>query len=459
MNIFFFLLILISDFLLSQEIPNEFLEFYKRKISMDSGKIWSQNSIFGPVRQINKNNKTDSLQIKSRFGFQIFSRARSFYGYGNFTFKKNFHGYLYSRVVNDPELFPRYSGIPRDISRIGFSSGETDYSGICFENEWLIFQFGRGRQSWGAGNDIQLALSENSNAYDFGMLDLDFGRLKVRYFNGFLESNSLFINRYITGRGVEWNNEKNILFGLSEIVIYSGKNRILDFSYLNPISTHLEIELNDKQNDIGTDNGNGVWQLSMDYLILKNLKMSFNFLLDEFVLDKIQKDKNKKSEGGYSLKLIYMPNAFYIDNPTNFYFSIIKVGTNAFKHEDGNNNFVHRDRPLGWVHGSDGREFKFGLNSFNEKHRIFINLSFGKRDLGVNSIIENPYSGYTNYSSDLFPSGDFEKISFLQLETQWWYKPYISFIGKLNHNKIEAHDNLSELNFGIDIYFPIQKIL
>ena len=69
--------------------------------------------------------------------------------------KNNFHGYLYSRVVNNPNLFERYSGIPRDISRYGFTSGETDQSGICFENEWLIFQFGRGRERWGAGNDIQ----------------------------------------------------------------------------------------------------------------------------------------------------------------------------------------------------------------------------------------------------------------------------------------------------------------
>ena len=40
------------------------------------------------------------------------------------------------------------------------------------------------------------------------MLDLDFGNLRVRYFNGYLETDSLFVNRYITGRGIEWNNKK-----------------------------------------------------------------------------------------------------------------------------------------------------------------------------------------------------------------------------------------------------------
>ena len=83
-------------------------------------------------------------------------------------------------------------------------------------------------------------------------------------------------------------------------MIYSGKNRVLDFSYLNPISTHLEIELNDKQNDLGTDSGNGIWQLSMDYL-LREVEISFNFLIDEFVLIKYKK-LNKNNEGDIHLK-------------------------------------------------------------------------------------------------------------------------------------------------------------
>ena len=93
MNIFYFIAVFASSFLVSQEIPNEFIEFYKRKILMDSGETWSQNTIFGPVRKINKENKSDSLIINSRFGTRIFSGARSVYGYGHFTFKKHFHGY------------------------------------------------------------------------------------------------------------------------------------------------------------------------------------------------------------------------------------------------------------------------------------------------------------------------------------------------------------------------------
>ena len=55
---------------------------------------------------------------------------------------------------------------------------------------------------------------------------------------------------HIIGRGIEWNNHKNIILSLSELVVYSGINRPIDFAYLNPLSSHLEIELNDRQNKI-----------------------------------------------------------------------------------------------------------------------------------------------------------------------------------------------------------------
>ena len=37
--------------------------------------------------------------------------------------------------------------------------------------------------------------------------------------------------------------------GFSETVIYSGENRSIDIGYLNPMSSHLEIELNNHSKD------------------------------------------------------------------------------------------------------------------------------------------------------------------------------------------------------------------
>ena len=66
------------------------------------------------------------------------------YAYGHLHLK-NISTDTFIGIVDNPNNFRRYSGVARDINRLGLS-GETDISGISFENEWMIIQFGRGRQ-------------------------------------------------------------------------------------------------------------------------------------------------------------------------------------------------------------------------------------------------------------------------------------------------------------------------
>ena len=443
--------------LYSQPIPNTFLEYKLMRYNFYIDQKWSDNSTFGYRRFEHKHSESDSLKISSRFGIFFTNNQKMLYGFGHFTYKENFHGYLHPRIVDDPEKFSGYSGIPRDIERYGFSSGETDISGIAYENNWMILQYGRGRQSWGAGDDIQLALSEQSNSYDYGMLDLDFEKLRVRYFHGYLESDSLYINRYITGRGIEWNNNTNFLIGLSEIVIYSGINRPIDFSYLNPITTHLEVELNDRQNSQGTDNGNGVWQLSLDYLFKGNLRLSLNYLFDEFILDNEQKRNGKGSARAHSFKLVYLlpknDNSYII-----YHFSTISVGTNTFRHEKGYNNFVQRNSPLGWQDGSDTREIKIGFNWLYKK-RMITDLDIGLKSSGEKNFIESLYEPYTDYLDEPFPSGEVENISFIFSKVQYWWKPNISSHIKLEFNDSDKLGNNFNWNIGFDIYYGVNKYL
>ena len=452
-----FIISIFCGILIGQEIPNEFYNFQKTRLFIDSGLNWENNTSFGPVRFKHFNTKSDSLIINARFGSSFFNDKKSIYAYGHFTYNKNFHGYLYPRIVDRPDLFRGFSGISRDIKRGGFSAGETDLSGISYENNWMIIQFGRGRQSWGTGNDIQLAISEQSNAYDYGMLDLNFNKLRTRYFHGYLETDSSNVNRYITGRGLEWNNHKNLLIALSEIIIYSGVNRPIDFSYFNPMSTHLEIELNDRQNNLGADNGNGVWQLSFDYLLKGNIRITGNYLFDEFILDQEQRDEEKASAKAFSYKLRYTP-VLTEDSFLSFHASIISVGTNTFKHENGNNNFVQRNRPLGWVIGSDSREIQIGIN-WLYRNNIISSLRTGSRLIGEKNLINNLYGPYTDYSNEPFPSGSIEEIYFGSAILQWWYKPNISIISECEIKNSNKKGNNIEFSFGIDIFYGISTKL
>ena len=74
----------------------------------------------------------------------------------------------------------------------------------------------------------------------------------------------------------------------------------------------------------------------------------------------------------------------------------ISVGTHTFKHEDGNNNFVQRNDPLGWHIGSDSRERKVGLNWFYQ-NKVLTSINMGIRNIGENNFINNLYGAYIDY--------------------------------------------------------------
>ena len=446
-------LILIS-FTLSQDIPKEFYNFKVHKLLFDTGVNWEKHTLLGSIRYQDYEKfviNPDSLHISLRMGIYNINESLSIYGFSRFIYQKYFYGYLYSRIVNDPNAFERYSGLPRDISRGGFNSGETDLSGIGFQNNWFYAQLGRGRESWGSGDDINIALNEDSPGYDYFMFGSNYGNLRVKYIHGFLETNKNNINRYLVAKGLEYSNLNSFLVSLSEIIIYSGYNRSLDFGYLNPISSHLEVELNERLNSLGTSNANAIWQLSIDCLLRKNLRFSGNFIYDEFVLDKVEKDTGKENGKGYSYRLSY--NIIKTKkNNVNIFFSMINIGTPTMRHEIGDNNFVQRNKPLGWKNGSDGKESILGVNFFNEK--IFYNISLSSKKIGSESIIYRPYERYEDFISGKFPSGNVERTFSLFSDLEYWWKNILS---TSIHMNIVRYDNIEEqisFKFGFHLFFP-----
>ena len=221
----FLIIILFQSFLVfAQTIPRDYYPYQSRKFLYDTGKDWESLTVFGPIRfkSITKKelkNLSPSNSFNGQIGFDIKNDFYSLHGYGHFYYN-DYYGYIYPTIVNNSY---QASGINTSII-----NGFDNHAGIGFENSWAILQIGRGKESWGAGSDIQLALSENSGTYDYFLLASDYGRLRVRYIYGFLENVQKNINRYITARGFEWTNEKTLIIGFSETVIYSGENRSFD---------------------------------------------------------------------------------------------------------------------------------------------------------------------------------------------------------------------------------------
>ena len=221
----------------SNEIYSSTFLALQNKIQSNYFKINNYNSTFGPLRYDSVSTlEKDSILYSYQFGYEnafkdINRLGKGMSFGGTIFFDDKLYCFLNARIVSNPYLFPNFSGISRDIKRYGFNSGETDLAGIGYQNGDYIIQIGRGRQSWGAGNDIQLALSESSAPYDYFMYQVNKKKINARYFHGYLERVEGF-NRYINGRGIEFSDNNGLTVGFSEIVVYSGLNRSVDISYL-----------------------------------------------------------------------------------------------------------------------------------------------------------------------------------------------------------------------------------
>lgn len=447
--------------LLSQEIPQDYHKYKLDRFVIDYENNFADISTFGPIRYKNITKKdtsdTKAFSYLSKYGIGFRNNSYSMSLSGKYLLNNYFYGYHYSRVVGEPFDHERFSGLAQNNSRLGLNSFETDLSGIGFNNDWLIVQIGRGRQSWGAGNGIQLALNELSNPYDYLMLNVDLGQIRARYIHGYLESDSMNYNRYITARGIEWTNNKTLVFSLSEVVIYSGIGRPLDFSYFNPFTTHLEVELNHRTNDFvqngnrNWNNANGVWQASLYCKFNDFFNASFNFLIDEFVLDEVEKLINKDHGLAYSMQ-------FSLRNRRNLNYKIIhslsfvKIGTPTFRHGNGNNNFVIRGKPLGWDYGSDTYELKYNLN-YLKSEILFFNLNLGIIEIGDESIIERPYDRYEDYISGKYPSGNTTKQTFFGAGFEFYYSKNISLYMNFNSFSYKVPTNKNSIEIGLDLYF------
>ena len=417
-----FLYFSVKTIIFAQQIPDKSFEFKLSERLYDLGENWDDISIFTDLGFNSKN---------SSFNNVISLNNRSLDGLIGLKFKENYFSYALLRIEN----------INSDEFNLKIVTKE---SGFGFQNNWVMIKYEKGRENWGAGKDISLALSNKAEPYDYITIASDYGNLGVRYFHGFLEKLYPNINRFITGRGIEWSNEKNLLIGFSETIVYSGKDRFIDFGYFNPVSSHLEVELNNRLQIIGNKSSNAVWQIHLDYLILKKLRFSSNILIDEFVLDpdlEIGKEHGKALSSRLSYTIYKNENNFLNTN-----FNYIYVGTPTFRHQVGTNNFVNNNIPLGWNGGSDLKEYSVGL-FYSNRTSFLCSINGGLNLFGNENLLKESYSRYTDYIKGPFPSGKVKESFFLKTNFEWWINKSISISFLMN----VSSNNETKTIAGVDI--------
>lgn len=435
------------SFLISRTLLEDNFYYKISQLLYDTEGPWKTISFFKEKRYNMKPlNVLDKPLIKSKISLQSSNQGTSFILYNKISFKMNFYLYSYSNFGDSNYHYKLYE----EINQNKLKKNEF-LSGFGYFNNWIRFQICKGKESWGAGENMELALSENSEPYDYLLLGSNYGNLRVRYIHGLLKSTSINVNRFITSRGIEWSNKKSLILGISETVVYSGLNRSLDIGYINPISSHIEIELNNRLNTIGNSNSNAVWQFHFDSLIKKTFRFSINILIDEFVFDpdiEVGKEHGKALSTRISKNIINLNKRFLT-----LYSKYIYVGTPTFRHQNGENNFFNNSHPLGWFRGSDTQETSIGLNYSNKSSILYL-LEGGLILSGDENILNRTLDPYKDYQKGGFPSGNIKRNLFLNSTIEMKLSNYFSITSTLN---LSFH-NINKVLIGLSTSIPISKI-
>ncbi|MDP8238359.1 MAG: capsule assembly Wzi family protein [Candidatus Hatepunaea meridiana] len=448
--IFFIAVYIFSELcLFSNSLASTFpqdLDYSNRiEVLLDKGELWNVNSIFHPLDISRKDSTSSHLAHQDAFnwvrsyldeysclafhlkkssssglsalllpgiGLSVQSGAARHYEklalqpfiWSEARFRYNWYARLYIRATNESASLTHFSGISRSISRASMNTGEIDQSVIGYQNRWVQIEYGRNREIWGPMVEENLILSGNAPSWERLMIQGNHRCFTYRWFFGFLEAiqNTDNIQRYIVGRALEYNNQKNFILGIGEVSILAGPNRSLDLAYLNPLTLHLEVEQNDRCNHI--DNyQNAIWFLHLDWLVVHSLRLNGSILIDEIKLERQEIREGDTENLGWWGRVAWTPTTDKIG--ITFFSSYLRINTYTMQHTYPYCNFVTRNQLLGHPLGNDADQINAGMRITTMYLPGLLELEYGRIRWGDNSLRFSPYRLFEEFSRVPFPSG------------------------------------------------------
>ena len=293
-------------------------------------------------------------------------------------------------ITNDGSNITGFSAIEEKNARFSFVSGEYQSAILRLKNNNMGFELGRDVISIGRMEYTNLLGGFYTPSFNGFKSYISFNNFKFIHDLRFIENikyENENINRYITYHAIEFSNE-NLYLNVTEVVVYGGIDRPVDLSYLNPLTSYIEVEHNNRMNYPRKPNSSN-WYLNISGDIYSSSKLSrntFNLLLDD-----IQIDKKRRS---------YIPDLFGFQYRFSKFFNTVlgqkliayiqysSLSTYLYTHENGYCNFVGRGYPLGNLLGNDYTQLNVGVKLY--EHNI-IKIDYFHINEGANDLVESIY--------------------------------------------------------------------
>ena len=283
---------------------------------------------------------------------------------------------------------------------------------VSVNGERFVALLGRQSLFWGPGYDGSLTISGNSPAFDMMLLEAKFGPVKAITFSAVLDKMwsehgnppyRYLANRYLSGHRIDWIVNDRIELGLSELVLYGGETRSMEWYYINPLLPYYASQWNSNQDDNVL--------VSADFAVRSVDKMK---LYGQFLVDDFSYSGDDPNALGY-IAGVYLSDPLGISK-ADFRVEYTRVDSHTYTHRITENQFVHYGWVMGHHLGPDSDQLLVELSRIESADmRINLTYIFGRKRSGIiadSSQIEN-----NNPTS--FPSGTLVRQHRIGLRFLW----------------------------------------
>jgi len=336
---------------------------------------------------------------------------------------ENSQVHLRARLENHGELYSQFHG------RIWKEkvTGWVDNAAFYFARDGFFGSVGRSSLVWGPELHDALLLSANSPPFDRLWLGYEHSSFRLDFMvarlDNFQRGDSALV-RYLSAHRLSFRKKGLFEFGLSEVALYGGYNRPLEWHYLNPFLPYYWEQWNQSTDD------NIFFGADFTIYWPNNSRIFGELLIDDFQVD----FKSEPHQIGFKLGLDMLEPAGLKKLYTKL--SYTRVNRTVYSQNRLQNLYLHYGESIGYFGGNDqDRLLLFCRYHFCTSFDGEIEWQYQRRGEGR---IEQIPGGTLPYGVK-FPSGIVERAAILGIGLKFFSKSMLEGHLKLGYTHYENY--------------------
>jgi hypothetical protein len=342
--------------------------------------------------------------------------------------------HIRARVENHGEFYSQFDGRKWKKKITGW----LDNAALYFYRNGIFGSVGRSFLIWGPEQRDALLISDNSPAFDRIWLGYEHKAFRFDYviarLDDFRSGDSTSV-RYLSGHRLSFRKAGVFELGLSEVALYGGYNRPMEWRYLNPFLPYYW-----EQYNRGSDDN---MFLGLDCAIYwpRRSRIFGELMIDDFQID----FKSEPNQVGYKLGIDALEPIGLARLFTKI--SYTRVNTTVYGQNKLHNLYLNSGEPIGYFGGND-QDRILALLRYHVSTSCDLELEFQYNRRGEGRIEQHQLSAVPKGVN--FPSGIVEKSPSLQLSAEVFHSQilqgHVAFnyahFANFHHVRGHKHDRI-----------------